>query len=183
MVTGVIRGRGQGVYGSMNARRMTKLVLGLGLVALGLAGRTGMAQEVSPQGSLQVGNKRYDAGKELARLTKRYGLSDEQKAKIQPILLEQQKQVHVLGEDTSLSDVAWNSGVRKVHLQTVAKVKRELTDVQASKYAKDEEKWTKSSLGDVGDDGDDGPPDGPPPGGPPGGGPGGGGPGGGPPGE
>jgi hypothetical protein len=135
--------------------------------------------------SLQVGNKRYDAEKELVRLAKRYGLSDEQKTKIQPILLEQQKQVHTLGEDTSLSDMAWTSAVRKVHLQTVTKVKRELTDAQASKYAKDEEKWTKSSLGDSSDDGDDDgpPPDGPPPGGgPPGGGPGGGGPGGGGPG-
>ena len=71
--------------------------------------------------SLTVANKRYDAEKELARLTKRYSLTDEQKAKIQPILLEQQKQVHVLGEDEALSDSEWNAAVRKVHLQTVTK--------------------------------------------------------------
>jgi hypothetical protein len=134
--------------------------------------------------TLTVGNKMYDAEKELARLTKRYSLTADQKTKIQPILLEQQKQVHALGEDDALSDTEWAAAVRKVHTQTVAKVKLQLTDAQASKYAKDEAKRAKSN-GDS-DDGDDGPPDGPPPdGGPPpgGGGPGGGGPGGGPPGE
>jgi hypothetical protein len=125
-----------------------------------------------------VGNKMYDAEKELARLTKRYSLTADQKTKIQPILLEQQKQVHALGEDDALSDTEWAAAVRKVHTQTVAKVKLELTDAQATKYAKDEAKRAKSN-GDS-NDGDDGPPDGPPPGG---GGPGGGGPGGGPPGE
>ena len=57
-----------------------------------------------------MGNKRYDAEKELARLTKRYSLTEEQKAKIQPILLEQQKQVHALGEDESLSDSGVDCG-------------------------------------------------------------------------
>jgi len=126
--------------------------------------------------SLTVGNKRYDAVKELARMTKRYGLTDEQKAKLEPILAEQQKQVHTLGEDENLSDTEWNADVRKVHLQAVAKIKLQLTDAQLSKYVKDEAKIAKAS----GDSDDDGPPDGPPPGGP--GGPGGGGPGGGGPG-
>ena len=132
--------------------------------------------------SLTVASKEYDAAKELARMTKRYGLSKEQKAKIQPLLLEQQKQVHTLGEDVSLTDAEWTSAVRKVHQQTVLKVRRLLTDAQLSKYAKDEANRAKKS-GDDSDDDDDGPPDGPPPdGGPGGGGPGGGGPGGGGPG-
>ena len=108
--------------------------------------------------SLAVGNKMYDAEKELARLTKRYSLTADQKTKIQPILLEQQQQVHALGEDDALSDTEWAGAVRKVHTQTVAKVKLELTDAQATKYAKDEAKRAKSN-GDS-DNGDDGPPDG-----------------------
>jgi hypothetical protein len=132
--------------------------------------------------SLTVASKEYDAAKELARMTKRYGLSKEQKAKIQPLLLEQQKQVHTLGEDVSLTDAEWTAAVRKVHQQTVLKVRKQLTDAQLSKYAKDEANRAKKS-GDDSDDGDDGPPYGPPPdggpGGPGGGGPGGGGPGGG----
>lgn len=168
----------------MNAVRRYGIAVGLALGSLLLSGTGVVAQTKTSQAvptatdSLTVGNKRYDAEKELARLTKRYSLTEEQKAKIQPILLEQQKQVHALGEDESLSDSEWNAAVRKVHLQTVTQVKRQLTDAQASKYAKDEEKRAKSS--DDADNGDDGPPDGPPPdGGPPpggGGGPGGGGP-------
>ncbi len=130
-------------------------------------------------GSLQVANKEYDGVKELARMTKRYGLSKEQKAKIEPLLLEQQKQVHTLGEDESLTDAEWAGAVRKVHQATVLQVRKLLTDEQLSKYAKDEAKRAKQSGNDSDAD-DDGPPDGPPPdGGPPGGGPGGGGPGGG----
>src|ERR1035438_3838785 len=96
-----------------------------------------------------------------SKLTKRYSLTADQKTKIQPILLEQQQQVHALGEDDALSDTEWAGAVRKVHTQTVAKVKLELTDAQATKYAKDEAKRAKSN-GDS-DNGDDGPPDGPPP--------------------
>ena len=134
-------------------------------------------------GSLQVANKEYDGVKELARMTKRYGLSKEQKAKIEPLLLEQQKQVHTLGEDESLTDAEWAGAVRKVHQATVLQVRKLLTDEQLSKYAKDEAKRAKQSGNDSDAD-DDGPPDGPPPDGGPGGGPpgGGGGPGGGGPG-
>jgi len=128
--------------------------------------------------SLTVANKEYDAAKELARMTKRYGLTTEQKEKIEPLLLEQQKQVHTLGEDESLTDAEWTTAVRKVHQATVLKVRKLLSDAQLSKYSKDEVKRAKQSGGDADAD-DDGPPDGPPPdGGPP---PGGGGPGGGPP--
>ena len=141
----------------------------------------GMAQTTTSQAiaalpqSMTVGYKRYDAEKELARLTRRYGLTKEQKAKIEPLLVEQQREVHTLGEDAALSDTEWAGAVRKVHLQTVAKVKLQLTDVQASKYAKDEAKLAKKPVDGQGDDDDGPPPDGPPPGGGPGG------PGGGPP--
>lgn len=128
--------------------------------------------------SLTVASKEYDAAKELSRMIKRYGLTKERKSNIQPLLLEQQKQVHTLGEDTSLTDAEWVSAVRKVHQQTVSQVKLLLTDSQLSKYVKDEAKRAKQSGNDSDDDGF--PPFGPPPGGgggpPGGGGPGGGGP-------
>ena len=129
--------------------------------------------------SLTVANKRYDATKELARMSRHYSLTEEQRVKIQPLLLEQQRQIHALGEDTTLTDTEWNSSVHKVHLNTVAQIKLQLTDAQALKYTKDEAKASKQQ-GNSDDAGDDGPPDGgPPPGGGPGGpggGPGGGGP-------
>ena len=83
------------------------------------------------------------------------GLAEEQKAKIRLILLEQQRQVHALGEDESLTNAAWASEVWKVHLRTVAQVKLQMTDAQITKYAKDEAKRKKSDAGN--DDGDYGP--------------------------
>ena len=121
--------------------------------------------------SQAVGSKKYDARKELARLSRRYNLTEDQKAKIQPVLEDQQKQVHRLGEDESLNDTEWAGAVRKVHQQTVLKVKAQMTDMQGNKYIQDEAKRAKSSQDDPGDGEDDGtPPDGPPPGGGAGGG-------------
>jgi hypothetical protein len=164
----------------MRATGICRIAVGVGVLSLGIGGWRGVAQGTAsakatvPSQSLTVGNKKYDTEKELARMIKRYSLTEEERAKIQPILLEQQKQVHTLGEDESLSNSAWSSAVRKVHLLTVAQVKLQMTDAQASKYAKDEVKRAKDD-GDA-DDSEDGP-DGPPPDGPPpGGGPGGGGP-------
>ncbi len=121
------------------------------------------------QDSLTVADKRYDAAKELVRMTKRYGLSEEQQAKIQPLLLEQQRQVHALTADESLNDMQWAAAVRRVHADTIEKIKAELADAQIVKYAKDEDKRAKS---DEDDDNGFGPPGGPPfGGGPPPGGP------------
>jgi hypothetical protein len=141
--------------------------------------KTVAAESPAKPESLTVANKHYDATKELARMVKHYSLTIDQRAKIQPLLLDQQRQIHTLGEDTSLNDTDWNASVHKVHGKTVAQIKKLMTDEQALKYAKDEAKFAKSQ-GDTSDDDDDhGPPDGgPPPGGGPGG-PGGGGPGGG----
>ena len=154
----------------MNIARRCGVAIEFGLGLLLICGNGADAQRktsetiTAAQDSLTVGNKRYDAEKELVRLTKRYGLTEEQKAKIQPILMEQQKQVHALGEDEALSNSEWAAELKKVHERTVAQVKQQLTDAQASKYAKDEARPIKSGNGD----GDDfGPPDGMPLGGPP----------------
>ena len=148
------------------------------LASAGTATAAGDTAASAKPESLTVANKEYDAAKELARMTKRYSLTAEQKTKIEPLLLEQQRQIHALGEDESLTDAEWTAAVRKVHQATVLKVRKLLSDAQLSKYAKDEVKRAKQSGNDADAD-DDGPPDGPPPdGGPPpgGGGPGGGGP-------
>lgn len=125
--------------------------------------------------SITVANKHYDATKELPRLTRLYKLTPQQSAAIQPILLDQQTKIHALGEDDSLSNAEWSSGVRRIHQLAVQQIKAQLTDAQAAVYTRDEDKFAKKSGNDTGDDSDDGPPFGPPPGGGPGG-PGGGGP-------
>jgi hypothetical protein len=162
---------GTGVYSGMR-RLVHRFMVGFGigfLLTLVMVIARGQSTEaVADVSTLTVGNKLYDTNKELARLTKRYGLNEEQKAQIRPILLEQQRKIHELGEDQSLTGGRWAAEVWKVHLQTVAEVKRRLTDAQVSKYAKDE---AKRKVADGGSEDDFGPPGGPPPGLPPGGGP------------
>lgn len=94
-------------------------------------------------GAASIDVKQYNAENQMKRLVKRYKLTDGQKSTIQPILADQEKQVHQLGEDDSLSDRDWVAAVRAVHRETVLKVKAQMTDAQASKYIKDEEKQAK----------------------------------------
>ena len=156
-------------------RGVSSQILRISLVWILLPGFAAVAQHTpsatpaATSDAQSVPKNEFDAVKELARMTKRYGLGDEQKKKIQPILADQQAQVHQLGEDESLSNAEWAAAVQEVHRQTVLKIKPLMTDSQLSKYTKDEAKRAKHSLSDPGDDGFDGPPGGPPPGGPPGG--------------
>jgi hypothetical protein len=150
-----------------------KAFVGFALVSLLLPVAVARAQGPPPWmdgDASSINVKKFNADKELTRLTKKYKLSAEEKTKIQPILADQEKRVHELGDDDSLSDSEWATAVRKVHQETVLSVKAQLTDDQATKYAKDEEKQAKSDEED-----DQGPagPSGPGGGGPP---PGGGGP-------
>jgi hypothetical protein len=115
-----------------------------------------------PNPSINV--KRFEASRELTRLTKKYKLTAEQKSLILPILTEQEKKVHELGEEEGLSDVDWVAAVRQTHLQTVAKVKLQMTEEQASKYVVDEEKQAKNDAQDDQMPGPMGPPGGGPPG-------------------
>lgn len=156
--------------------RLKEVGLLCGLLAgLGLSARAQDGPPPGPPPGMMGGDstidvRKFAAERELARLTKKYKLSEQQRAKIQPMLAEQEKRVHALGEDNSLSDAEWTAAVRKVHLETVAKVKQAMTDDQASRYSKDEEKRAKSNAAeDQMQGGPDGPPSGPPPdgGGPP----------------
>jgi hypothetical protein len=165
----------------MTISRIANLVLGLGLIA-GLPVMTAANAQYGPPppgmggGSAadSINTKKYEADRELARLTKKYKLTDDEKKKIRPVLAEQQKMVAMLNEE-SLTDEEWVAGIRKAHAQTVAKVRLLMTDEHATKYVEDEAKQAKSDA--ESDSTGDGPPDGGPPGdGPPGGGPGGGGP-------
>jgi len=160
-------------FATLCGARVVPLLLPLTFLLLLPPGIPAVAQNKSSSAKIsalvlqRVGNKEYDAEKELARLARRYKLTENQKAKIQPILADQQSRVHTVGENESLSNTEWAAALRNIHQQTVSKVELEMTDTQVSKYIKDEAKRAKQSQDDQGDD-DDGPP---PDGGPGGGGP------------
>jgi periplasmic protein CpxP/Spy len=133
------------------------------LLAVAAKAQPPMGMGGPPGGGASINVKKFAADRELTRLTKKYKLTPEQKAKIQPILADQEKQVHGLGDDDSLSNTDYIAAVRKVHQQTVMQVKAQMAEDQAAKYIKDEEKQAKSDAED--DQQQQGPPGGGPPGG------------------
>jgi Spy/CpxP family protein refolding chaperone len=156
------------VYRSMTIFRVFRHFLIGSILLMGPASLVaqGMPPPMGGMDGQSINVKKFSADRELTRLSKRYKLTTEQKTKIRPILAEQEKQVHLLGEDESLSDTEWVVSVRKVHSKTVVQVKALMSDAQASKYIQDEEKRAKD---DAEEDRmqEDGPPGGggPPPGG------------------
>ncbi len=105
--------------------------------------------------------------RDLARMVKRYGLSDEQKAEIRPILVDEKQKLDAIFKDSSLAPEDRSAKIKAIHSDEVARVSALLTDDQRAKYQKDE---TRARQNDDGMGPDGGPP-GPPPGGDSGGGP------------
>jgi Spy/CpxP family protein refolding chaperone len=105
---------------------------------------------------------KMDIEKEIANMTKRYGLTDAQKEEIRPILVAQQYKLEQVFQDVSLAPEERLPKLRAIHDEQVAKVSEILTDGQRTKYQKDQKRMGHGSG-----------PDGPPPpldgiGGPPG---------------
>ena len=106
---------------------------------------------------------KMDIEKEIANMTKRYGLTDAQKEQIRPILVAQQQKFEEVFQDASLAPEERFPKLRAIHDEQVAKVSEILTDSQRAKYQKDQKRMGHGSG-----------PDGPPPpldgmgGGPPG---------------
>ncbi len=78
----------------------------------------------------------------LDRMTQNLGLSDEQREKIRPILLDQAQQMRALHDDTSLSPQDRRAKVRALRRATRQKVDQILTPEQK---AKRRENWQKAS--------------------------------------
>jgi hypothetical protein len=106
---------------------------------------------------------KMDVDKELARMTKRYGLSESQKAKIRPVLVDVKAKMDALSKDSSMEFGEWMQRMRAIHEEQTSRILAVLSDEQRAKYQKD----TEREAHDQGD----GPPDGPPPPGDGGGGP------------
>ncbi len=98
---------------------------------------------------------RMDVDKELARMTKRYGLSDSQKAQIRPVLVEIKAKMDTLSKDSSAEVGEWMQKMRAIRGEQTSRISAILSDDQRAKYLKDMERKAH--------DQDDGPPDGPPP--------------------
>jgi Spy/CpxP family protein refolding chaperone len=164
------------------ARAGMKLVVcGMMLSAL-FAGHSLLAQDPGGppppdgmEGAPQGAPPPMNVDRMLARMTKRYGLTDAETAKIRPILEDAKSRQDALRKDSSMTPEEQFQASQSIRADETQKIADVLTDEQRAKYLADEKKANRRS------DGDDGgepppPPDGgggPPPdggGGPPSGG-------------
>jgi Spy/CpxP family protein refolding chaperone len=109
---------------------------------------------------------RMDVDKELARMTKRYGLSESQRAQIRSVLVDVKAKMDDLSKDSSTDFGEQMQRMRAIREKQTSRISAILSDEQRAKYQKDTERQAR--------DQDGGPPDGlppPPPSGDQGGGP------------
>jgi predicted nucleic acid-binding Zn-ribbon protein len=98
---------------------------------------------------------KMDVDKEVARMTKRYGLSESQKAQIRPVLVDVKAKMDALSKDSSTEFGERIQKMRAIREEQTSRISAILSDDQRTKYQKDMERKAN--------DQDNGPPDGPPP--------------------
>jgi len=118
----------------LNIRRSVVAFLVVGLMAtLGPAAWAQEGARQGGQGGQRGGGMQPDA--QLNRLSEALTLTDDQKAKIKPILEAQYKERTAISENQSLSQEDRGAKMRELNTSTQAKVKAVLTPEQQKKYA------------------------------------------------
>ena len=106
------------------------------LAACLLAGAAFAQQNTPPAGEQQGGQRRGmpSVDDQLKNLTERLSLTDDQQAKIKPILEDQRTQMQALMKDDSLSPDDRRAKGRSIRESTDTKIRDVLTDDQKKKY-------------------------------------------------
>jgi periplasmic protein CpxP/Spy len=90
-------------------------------------------QQPNPQA--QTGMHHGQRGNRLEWLSKQLNLTDDQKAKVKPILDDQGKQMRAVREDTSLSQEQKRDKMKEIHEKTDSQINDILTPEQQKKFA------------------------------------------------
>lgn len=109
------------------------------MVAMAAFSLTVAAQSDSQQGEKHGkgnhgGMMHMSVDERLQHMTKMLNLTDDQQAKIKPILEDQQKQAMALRENTSLSQDDKRAKFQQTHEDAMRKVRAVLTDEQKAKW-------------------------------------------------
>jgi hypothetical protein len=83
---------------------------------------------------------KMDVDKELARMTKRYGLSESQKAQIRSVLVEVKAKMDALSKDSSMEFGERMQRMRDIREEQTSGISAILSDEQRAKYQKDTER-------------------------------------------
>jgi len=92
-------------------------------------------QESKAQAQTENGMHHGQRAGQLERLSKELNLTDEQKAKVKPILDEQMKQMHATQEDSSLTQEQKHDKMKQIHEATHSQINDILTPEQQKKFA------------------------------------------------
>jgi protein CpxP len=128
-------------------RLLVSGVLAAGLVsgaALAFAQEPGSAPETQAPGQGPGGGMGHhgmmDPDQQLARMTKRYNLSSDQQSQIKPILVDQQKQMQALRQDSSLSREDRMAKIQSIRNDSNTKIEAVLNDDQKKQFEADQQR-------------------------------------------
>jgi periplasmic protein CpxP/Spy len=91
-------------------------------------------RQSNPQAQTEGGMHHGQHAGQLEWLSKELNLTDEQKAKVKPILEEQTKQMRATKEDTSLSQEQKRDKMKQIHETTHSQINEILTPEQQKKF-------------------------------------------------
>lgn len=111
----------------------TAIVLSLSLAAFGQGTGDTQSGQGEHHGRGQGRGQGMSADQQLDHMSQALNLTDDQKAKIKPILEDQDKQMHQLMQDTSVSQQDKRSKMREIHENTMSQIKPILNSDQQKK--------------------------------------------------
>jgi Spy/CpxP family protein refolding chaperone len=127
--------------GGMDKEDLLILVLSLAvLLVVVLFALSGLQAAQAPGGERGRGPMRMGPEQRLAWLTKQLNLTDEQQAKVKPILEDEHKQMMALHEDSSMSRDQKHAKFREIHQNAFNQIRPLLTDEQQKTLADLQEK-------------------------------------------
>lgn len=111
----------------------TAMLLSLSVAAFAQSSPDTQASQGEHQGRGR--GQGMNADDQLQRMSRMLNLTDDQKAKIKPILEEQSSKMHELMQDTSISQEDKRSRFQAIHQDTMSQIKPILTPDQQQKLA------------------------------------------------
>lgn len=132
------------------AAQVLSVLAVLGYFTVSHAQTSGSQQPTAQAQSQPTGHKemRHEQARDhLQWLSEQLNLTDDQKAKLKPILEDQAKQLKAVHDDTSLSQEQKRTKFREIHEATHSQVKAVLTAEQQKKFAELKEEAKEQHYG------------------------------------
>lgn len=117
-----------------NTRWSVLAILLLSAAGLTFAQTAQEPQAATPDKHGEMHHNAESADQHLQMLSEKLNLTDEQKAKLKPILQDQQKQVKAVREDASLSPEQKQAKMKSIHESLHSQINAVLTPEQQTKF-------------------------------------------------